>query len=96
MNEQLPENPFDLPAQYRITVTGVWDNSWVERRWGMTSSLVELRDAPDQTVLVGEVTDQAALAGILAALYNMQHTVVSVERTDPDTVPPRTDTEGEA
>ena len=96
MNEQLPENPFDLPAHYRITVTGILDNSWVERHWGLASSLVELRDAPDQTVLVGEVTDQAALAGILAALYNMQHTVVSVERLDPDTVPPRTGTEGEA
>ena len=84
MNEQLQENPFDLPAHYRITVLGVLDTSWVERRWGMTSSLVELRDAPDQTVLVGEVTDQAALAGILAALYNMQHTVVSVERLHPD------------
>ena len=96
MNEKLQENPFDLPAHYRITVTGVLDNSWVESRWGMTSSLVERRDAPDQTVLVGEVTDQAALAGILAALYNMQHTVVSVERLDPDIDPLPAGTEEEA
>jgi len=93
MPEQFPEYSFDLPAHYRITVTGVLDSSWVERYWGMTSSLVELKDEPDQMVLVGEVTDQAALIGIFNALYNKGHTVVLVERLHPDTGPYPDDTE---
>jgi hypothetical protein len=62
----------------------------------MTSSLVELIGEPDQTVLVGEVTDQAALMGVFNALYNLGHTVVSVERIFPDTDPHPADTKEEA
>jgi len=63
MTELFPEALLDLPAHYHIVVTGVLESSWVDRHWGMTSSPVELRDEPDQTVLVGEVVDQAALVG---------------------------------
>ena len=96
MNELVSEIPLDLPAHYRIYVTGVLYSSWVERYWGMTSSLVELKDEPDQTVLVGEVTDQAALIGIFNALYGKGHTVISVERIPPDTDPHPADTEEDA
>jgi len=89
MSEHLPGIPLDLRAHYQISVTGILDSGWVERRWGMTSSTVEQRGEPDQTVLAGEVVDQAALIGVLNALYNMGHTVVSVERLRPDTgLPP--------
>ena len=84
MSEQFPEIQLDLPAHYHIYVTGILDSDWVEHRWGMTSSTVEQRGEPDQTVLVGEVVDQAALIGVINALYNMGHTVVSVERIHPD------------
>ena len=96
MTELFPDVPLDLPAHYRICVTGVLDSSWVERYWGMTSSLVELRDEPDQTVLVGEVADQAALIGVINALYGKGHAVVSVERLHPDTGPHPADTKEEA
>lgn len=96
MTELIPEVPLDLPAHYRIYVTGVLDRSWVERYWGMTSNLVELRDEPDQTVLVGEVADQAALIGVINALYSKGHTVVSVERLHPDAGPRPDDAEVEA
>ena len=96
MSELFSEIPLDLPAHYRVVVTGVLDSSWVERHWGMTSSPVELSGEPDQTVLVGEVVDQAALMGVFNALYNMGHTVVSVERIHPDTGPHSTDTKEEA
>ena len=84
MSELVSEIPLDLPAHYRVVVTGVLDSSWVERHWGMTSSPVELRGETEQTVLVGEVADQAALMGVFNALYNMGHTVVSVERIHTD------------
>ena len=96
MSELFLESPLDLPAHYHIYVTGTLDSSWVERRWGMMSSNVEQRGEPDQTVLVGEVVDQAALIGVINALYNMGHTVVLVERLHPDTGPRPAETKEEA
>ena len=76
--------PMDMPATYRICVTGCLGSELAERLWGMTSSPVERIDEPEGTVLVGEVADQAALVGIINALYNYGHTVVSVERLPAD------------
>ena len=81
--EQIPPVPMDMPATYRICVIGGLESDYVERLWGMTSTLLEQAGEPDQTALVGEVADQAALVGIINALYNSGHTVVSVERLLP-------------
>jgi hypothetical protein len=82
----------DMPATYRICITGVLESGVAERYWGMKSTSVEQIDEPGQTVLIGEVADQAALVGIINALYNFGHTVVSVERLLPDTDPHMNDT----
>ena len=66
----------DLLVNYRIYVTGVLDNNWVERHWGLTTSSVELNSEPDQKVLVGEVADQAALMGVFNTRYYMGHVLV--------------------
>jgi hypothetical protein len=66
------------------------------RRWEMTSSPVEKIGEPEQTVLVGEVGDQASLIGIMNAGNNAGHPVVSVERLIPDTDLPTDDMEEEA
>ena len=79
--------PMDMPATYRICVTGYLESDLAERRWGMTSGPVEKIGELEQTALIGEVTDQAALIGIINALYNSGHTVVSVERLLPDANP---------
>ena len=79
--------PMDQPATYRICVTGSLERDLAERFWGMTASPDERTGEPDQTVLVGEIADQAALVGIINALYNSGHTVVSVERLPPDEDP---------
>lgn len=94
--DRSPLVPMDMPETYRICVTGRLESDLAERRWGMTSSLVESTGEPEQTALVGEVADQAALIGIMNALYNAGHTVVSVERLRPDADPPMDGTEGEA
>lgn len=70
----------DMPATYCICVTGRLESELAESLWGMRSSPVERTGDPEQTALVGEVADQAALVGIINALYNAGHTVVSVER----------------
>ena len=82
--DRLPLFPMDMPATYRICVTGCLESDLAERLWGMTATPAEKIGEPEQTVLVGEVADQAALVGIINALYNAGHTVVSVERLLPD------------
>lgn len=79
--------PMDTPATYRICIMGVIESGLAERYWGMTSDPVERISEPEQTMLIGEVADQAALVGIINALYNSGHTVVSVERLHPDADP---------
>jgi hypothetical protein len=78
--EQLPLDPKYTPATYRICFLGALESSWAERLWGMTSAPIEEAGDPEQTMLVGEVPDQTVLVGIINALYNLGHTVVSVER----------------
>ena len=82
--DQSPLFPMDMPATYRICVEGDIDSDYAERYWGMKLSLIERTGEPEQIALVGEVADQAALVGIINALYNAGHTVVSVERIHPD------------
>jgi hypothetical protein len=79
MNE-LPatELTFDSPALYEIRVCGHIEASWSERLEGMSFRLVSDQDRPEVTVLQGELLDQAALAGVLATLYDMQMPVLSV------------------
>ena len=82
--EQLPLDPRDTPATYRIGFLGARVSRWAEGRWGMTSAQIEEAGDLEQTALVGVVADQAILVGIINALYNLGHTVVSVERLNPD------------
>ena len=87
--------PMDMSATYHICVTGCLESEITVRRWGMTSSPVKKIGEPEQTMLVGEVADQAALVGIINALYNSGHTVVSVERLRPSADPLMDDTKEE-
>ena len=61
----------------------------------MTSTPLEKSGVPGQSALVGQVSDQAALVGIINALYNAGHTVLSVERLLPGADTPVDDTESE-
>ena len=91
-----PLFPMDMPATYCICVTGCLESDLAERLWGMTASPAEKAGETEQTLLVGEVADQAALIGIMNALYNSGHTVVSVERLLSDAKPNTDDTKEEA
>ena len=95
MTEFIPEVPLDIPAYYCIHVTGVLDSSWAERYLGMTSTPIERSGKARETMLAGEVADQAALIGVINALYNKGHTVVSVERIHSDTDSHPAETEDE-
>ncbi len=70
---------FDNPASYLIRVQGrVWE-SWYDHFEGMTISLLELKDGSPISTLVGVLSDQAALVGVLYMLYTLHLPVLSVE-----------------
>ena len=79
-------NPgLDRPATYQIEVEGRLDERWSDWFGGMTITVERESDGPPITTLTGIVADQAALQGILRALYTLGLVVRSVTRVDSDT-----------
>ncbi len=72
---------FEFPAVYSIRVIGCLDKSWSTRLSGLNilSYNTALTDGIEMTTLIGELTDQASLFGVLNALYNLRLTLWSVE-----------------
>ena len=66
------------PAIYAIRIGGVLAPSWSDQLGGMRITVVEAGDEAI-TELVGRLADQAALHGILAALYELGFPMLSVE-----------------
>jgi len=60
---------------------GSLDKSWSKRLGGLTicSDNAERTNGVEMTTLTGELIDQAALLGVLNALYNLRLTLWSVE-----------------
>lgn len=71
---------FDGPAAYQITVRGVIAPNWSERLEGMTISRLTLDDGAIFTILTGELTDQAALSGVLNTLYDLRLPLIAVNK----------------
>jgi hypothetical protein len=70
---------FDRPGTYRIRIQGSFDESWTHSLGGMTITTNARGDPEQVTTLVGWLTDQASLAGVLHALYDLQRTLLSLE-----------------
>jgi len=64
------------PAIYRIRVRGRLDASWSDRVGGMQVIKTRGADGKAETILVGRLPDQAALAGILKTLYELHLPVI--------------------
>lgn len=60
-------------ARYRIQVKGYLDPSWSDRLGGMTITTTGQAEEAPVSTLVGLLLDQAALIGLLDALYNYYH-----------------------
>jgi len=84
MNQSAEWNGLKLetPARYRIRSQGRLDTSWSDRLGGMSITQVAPENKPPVTTLVGHLPDQAALAGVLNALYNLHLPLLSVENLD--------------
>ena len=70
---------FDGPDFYRIQVQGRLDPSWSGCLGGMRITTREIEGEESVTTLIGNVKDQAALAGILNAIYNLHLPLLKVE-----------------
>ena len=79
MKDSLKHPSMEGPAIYRVRVEGNIDPKWSTRLEGMdiTSSLGERGQT--ESILVGRLADQSALAGILNTLYELHRPVLSVE-----------------
>lgn len=70
----------DKPALYRIQVNGMLDGRWSKRMSGMH---IAHPDHPaGQTILTGELVDQADLFGVLNSLYTLGLFLLRVEYID--------------
>ena len=71
---------FDGTATYRIDVQGRIPPRWCERLEGMAITEYAPQAGPIVSTLLGELSDQAALAGVLNTLYELHLPVLSVQR----------------
>ena len=68
-----------LPATYHIQVIGQVDEIWSDRLGGLTITSTRSDDHQEITSLHGNLIDQAALFGVLMALYDSRLPLLSVE-----------------
>ena len=69
-------------AIYQIRVEGKLDQNWSSWFDGMTVELE--REDPPVTSMTGEIPDQAGLRGILIRLWNLNLSLISLERFGKD------------
>jgi len=70
------------PATYRIRISGHLDTSWSDRLAGVTITTSGGKYSHNITLLEGSLIDQAALAGVLNTLFDLQLPLISVECLD--------------
>ncbi len=72
--------PMDTPATYRIRVRGTLDPAWLDSFCGLR--ILSSAQERDVTILTGTLPDQAALLGVLNALYDLQVPLLSIVNID--------------
>jgi len=71
---------YDCPGTYHICVQGAVDPTWSDRLEGMKIHLSAVEGQARVTTLEGELSDQAALAGVLNSLYELHLPILMVMR----------------
>ena len=83
----------DQSAVYRIRVRGTLASRWREWLDGFDIAVLDgdsqggTGQADDETMLVGSVSDQSALYGVLLKLHTLGLLLLRVERVEPDARP---------
>lgn len=70
--------PYDYPAIYAIHAAGIVDFDWAARIGGLTVTYEKNPGGEPISVLKGSLPDQAALLGVLTALYNARYPLLFV------------------
>jgi hypothetical protein len=76
--------PIAQPDHYVIRVKGYLAHRWAEWFAGLTMTYTP----SGETTLCGPIEDQAALHGVLAKVRDLNLTLISVNRTGPDSNSP--------
>ena len=71
----------DTPAIYRIRLQGILDQS-LHEYLDMTITVVQAPNDEPETILTGQMVDQAALLGVLNNMYDIGFSLLSVECLD--------------
>ena len=71
---------YDEPGVYQIRVSGVLDDRWSDWFDGFSVD----KSSVNETVLMGCVTDQAALHGLISKIRDIGLPLISVERIEED------------
>lgn len=74
----------DRLVTYQIKVQGRLDESWSDWFNGMTITVESERDDAPITTLIGAVTDQCTLRGILSKIWDLNLTLISVTQIEMD------------
>ena len=74
----MDEKRTDLENTYRIRIKGILDSSFAD--WLGEISLIPQEN--NETLLIGKFADQAALRGLLDQLWNLNFTILYLERMD--------------
>jgi hypothetical protein len=74
-----PASTEDQPGYYEIRIKGHLDNRWADWFEGVTITLED----NGETLLTGQVADQAALHGLLRKVRDLGMPLVSVNRIEP-------------
>ena len=74
------------PAEYKISVAGFLEESFSDRLCGLliNNTTSDQPACKPVATLTGRLADQAALFGVLNALYNMRLPLLTVECTNID------------
>ena len=81
MNTDYPT--MNAPAIYRIRIKGHLDPKWSDRLENMAIENLRSGSGESETVLEGRLSDQAALSGVLTALYELHLPVISADCLGP-------------
>ncbi len=75
--------PRDGPNAYRIRVQGRLGENWAEYFEGMSICCRTASDGTAVTELVGCLSNQAKVQGVLQKLYNLGFALILAEKIDP-------------
>jgi hypothetical protein len=86
MDDRILGNKLEIvsPARYRILVKGGLDKRWSDRLGRMEIKVSSPEEDFVVTQLSGDITDQAALFGVLNSLYDLHLPLISVELLEDD------------